>query len=593
MQFVQYLCTLPSNDTYGYIQALPLAKVYVYVWDPVTGGSGAPALLYDDLGGAISNPVIADINGFAGFAAEDGIYNIQVTDADGVRNAPLAVAVQFFDQQDFAEVAGIVGQAVIGPNSSADGHIPQFDGATGNKVKDNGLLLDIDGTLGANSDTRIPSQKAVKTAIAAAFGANDAMIFKGVIDCSGNPNYPAADAGHTYRVSVAGKIGGASGVNVEVGDLLICLTDGTVSGNQATVGSAWTIAQANIDGAVVGPASASDGNLAMFNGTTGKLLKDGGNTLANPLIYPNGSAAAPSAVWNTNNGLFWDSTNSAVGITIGGVQAGFIGAAGISIFSSNSATVFNTQAFSDGGNMPVLAMIRGRGTYTSPAVPQTGDNLGSLRFRGYAGTGPTFGTGAEINAIVEETTWGTTANGTYIRFRACADGASTLTEIARFNVANGLQMFGANPVIDADRAFRPRSTTISGAITPALSGRVFYHSDAQGGVGDLAIDTGSAYRHPGQAAVKKLTTAANATYTPRIDGRVIRDTATLAADKSLTLLTTNVTDGHKVELSRRGSSGGFNRQVYQADGVTLIANVADNASADFIYDGVVGLWFQK
>jgi len=218
---------------------------------------------------------------------------------------------------------------------------------------------------------------------------------------------------------------------------------------------------------------------------------------------------------------------------------------------------------------------------------------GAEAFRGYATTGPTFGTGAEINAIVEETTWGTTANGTYLRFRACADGGSTLTEIARLNVANGLQMFGANPVIDADRAFRPRSTTVSAAIAPATPGRMFYHSDAQGGAGDLAIDTGSAYRHPGQAAVKKLTTAANATYTPRVDGRIVRDTAALSADKSLTLLTTNVTDGHKVELSRRGSSGGFNRQVYQADGVTLIANVADNSSADFIYDAVAGLWFQK
>lgn len=80
--------------------------------------------------------------------------------------------------------------------------------------------------------------------------ANDAFVPKGVIDCSANPNYPAADAGWTYRVSVAGKIGGASGVNVEAGDILLCLTDGTVSGNQATVGASWGVIQVNIDGAV-------------------------------------------------------------------------------------------------------------------------------------------------------------------------------------------------------------------------------------------------------------------------------------------------------------------------------------------------------
>lgn len=275
MQFVQYLCTLPSNDTYGYIQALPLAKVNVYAANE-DGTSGAPAQLYAADGTTpISNPAIADINGFAGFGADDGVYNIQVTDAEGVRNAPLAVKVQLFDQLGFLAIAGVVDQAVIGPVSSTDGHFMLFDGATGAAAKDTGLSLDTDGTLGANSDTRLPSQKAVKTAIAAAFGANDAMIFKGVIDCSANPNYPAADAGHTYKVSVAGKIGGASGVNVQVQDMLVCITDGTVSGNQATVGSAWTIVQANIDGAVVGPASATDSSFARFDGTTGKLLKDG------------------------------------------------------------------------------------------------------------------------------------------------------------------------------------------------------------------------------------------------------------------------------------------------------------------------------
>lgn len=80
--------------------------------------------------------------------------------------------------------------------------------------------------------------------------AQDAMVFKGVIDCSGNPNYPAADRGWTYRVSVAGKIGGASGPNVEAGDILICITDGTAAGNQAAVGVNWAIIQVNIDGAL-------------------------------------------------------------------------------------------------------------------------------------------------------------------------------------------------------------------------------------------------------------------------------------------------------------------------------------------------------
>jgi hypothetical protein len=145
--------------------------------------------------------------------------------------------------------------------------------------------LDTDETLAANSDVKVASQQAVKVYVDQIIAAQDAMVFQGVIDASANPNYPAASRGHTYRISVAGKIGGASGANVEAGDLIICLTDSTSAGNQATVGTSWTIAQTNLDGAVIGPASSTDADFAQFDGATGKLLKgglslDNDNTLA-------------------------------------------------------------------------------------------------------------------------------------------------------------------------------------------------------------------------------------------------------------------------------------------------------------------------
>ena len=135
--------------------------------------------------------------------------------------------------------------------------------------------LDTDVNLTANSDTKIATQKAIKTYADALIGANDAMVFKGVIDCSANPNYPAASTGWTYKVSVAGKIGGgASGVNVEVGDSIMCLVDGTASGNHATVGANWNIIQVNVDGAVIGAASSTDRAIATFSGTGGKLIQN-------------------------------------------------------------------------------------------------------------------------------------------------------------------------------------------------------------------------------------------------------------------------------------------------------------------------------
>lgn len=130
--------------------------------------------------------------------------------------------------------------------TSAANKVPRFTGAGAAGLLD----FSTDTTLASNSDTIIPSQKAIKTYIDGMIAANDAMVFKGVINASTNPNYPAADAGHTYRISVAGKIGGASGPNVEVGDMLLCTVDATAAGTQAAVGANWAIIQTNIDGAL-------------------------------------------------------------------------------------------------------------------------------------------------------------------------------------------------------------------------------------------------------------------------------------------------------------------------------------------------------
>lgn len=108
-------------------------------------------------------------------------------------------------------------------------------------------VADTDVTLAANSDARVATQKAVKAYIDALLNANDALVFKGGIDCSANPNYPAADAGHVYKVTVAGKIGGASGIDVTAGDTLYCITDASAGGDQATVGTDWVIVQANVN----------------------------------------------------------------------------------------------------------------------------------------------------------------------------------------------------------------------------------------------------------------------------------------------------------------------------------------------------------
>lgn len=81
---------------------------------------------------------------------------------------------------------------------------------------------------------------------------------------------PATDyqAGMTFRVSEAGTY---AGVKCEVGDLIIVLKDYVAD----TASDAdFMVVQANIDGAVTGPESATNLNIAIFDGATGKVIKD-------------------------------------------------------------------------------------------------------------------------------------------------------------------------------------------------------------------------------------------------------------------------------------------------------------------------------
>lgn len=105
------------------------------------------------------------------------------------------------------------------------------------------------------------------------------QIYRGTINASTNPNYPEADRDDVYRVIAAGRVGGASGVEVEIGDLILCLVDDSPAGNQATVGANWTVIQGNLNGVVIGPNTVTNDRIAVFDGTTGKIIKQAGVTV--------------------------------------------------------------------------------------------------------------------------------------------------------------------------------------------------------------------------------------------------------------------------------------------------------------------------
>jgi hypothetical protein len=115
-----------------------------------------------------------------------------------------------------------------GPASSTGGDIATFSGTTGKVLQDSGWTRSTDGTFAANSDLLLPSQKAVRTRITQEQSERE-----------------AEDVG-LYE---------------------------TIEGEEAV--------RAAADGErVKGPASATNLDIAVFDGATGKLVKDGGKTIA-------------------------------------------------------------------------------------------------------------------------------------------------------------------------------------------------------------------------------------------------------------------------------------------------------------------------
>jgi hypothetical protein len=167
----------------------------------------------------------------------------------------------------------------------------------------------------------------------AALQSFDAVVYKGAIDCSGNPNYPAAGAGDLYIVSVSGKIGGASGTSVTSGALLICKDDATGAGTQAAVGDHWDIVASAID----------YGNVTITGGTI---------TGITDLAVADGGTGRSSF---TENGVLYGNTTSGLLVTAAGTEgqilrAGATGAPAFSTATYPATTTVNQLLYSSATN---------------------------------------------------------------------------------------------------------------------------------------------------------------------------------------------------------------------------------------------------
>lgn len=246
--------------------------------------------------------------GFAYFTTDDGKFYIDI-DGDGSNNTPAVIGNNRIPLN--AYTSDILKATSMGTNDNVVYPLLTFKvkdstknlieakyGAIGIKngtlvipnVNNNDEILIsntgagrgivIDNTNGVGHAIEITAGKGIKVAkdpvdnlelatkqyVDKILSANDAMIFKGVIDDTHPLPTTGYEVGHTYRVNTAGTY---ADQKCEQGDLIICIADAS-----STSTPHWTVAQTNIDGAVIGPNTSTANAVPTFADATGKVIKD-------------------------------------------------------------------------------------------------------------------------------------------------------------------------------------------------------------------------------------------------------------------------------------------------------------------------------
>ena len=184
---------------------------------------------------------------------EQGVIYVNTTDNKGyIYNGSDFTAI-FEDTTDLASAVEALGTEVDGKASLA--------GAT------------FTGTVTLSADPQNNLEAATKQYVdRLVAGINDFTV--GVVDSSTPLPSTDYEVGQTFRVAEAGTY---AGVECETGDLIIVIKDyaeGTASNSD------FLVVQANIDGAVTGPDASTDANIVVFDGTSGRKIKDSSVTIA-------------------------------------------------------------------------------------------------------------------------------------------------------------------------------------------------------------------------------------------------------------------------------------------------------------------------
>lgn len=126
---------------------------------------------------------------------------------------------------------------------------------------------DVDGNASTVEAEIVALRKAVEAAV------SKGQHFQGVVNSTATLPPYNYKAGWLYSVQEAGTYAGNA---CEVGDLIICVKD-YASGSASNAD--WAVLQANLDGAVTGPSASVAAHVVVFDGTSGKRIKDSGFTI--------------------------------------------------------------------------------------------------------------------------------------------------------------------------------------------------------------------------------------------------------------------------------------------------------------------------